>query len=351
MKKTLKSFYKVLICLVVLCLSAVALFNYIVDPFYNYHRPYEGIVMVSYGAMYQNLGEAKNFEYDTLITGTSMTENFRVSWFDDAFQCNAVKLPFQGGNIGDFDNLFKTVFSSGNDVKRVFYGVDLYTLLTEPGSYRFEYEDYQLSDNPIYDVQYLLSNEVLLKYSLRTFYMSYFTDYTYDADNAYVTDTINTYSKETLLADYERPEKTETSNNNIEDVLALCKENLSKLIRYIEDHPETEFYLFFPPYSILYWDTAARNGTYNSWMGAYEKAMNELVSHSNVKLFSFISDESIITNLENYKDYTHYSGNISHYLLECFVSGKDRVTNDNKDEIIKQFKTLTANYDYDGIFK
>ena len=37
------------------------------------------------------------------------------------------------------------------------------------------------------------------------------------------------------------------------------EENLQKnILPYIEAHPETEFYIFYPPYSILFWNDVTR---------------------------------------------------------------------------------------------
>lgn len=41
----------------------------------------------------------RNFEYDAIIIGTSMTENFKTSEADALFAASFIKVPFSGGII------------------------------------------------------------------------------------------------------------------------------------------------------------------------------------------------------------------------------------------------------------
>ena len=52
----------------------------------------------------QNNGIVRNFDYDGLITGTSITENFKSSEMDNIFGTSSIKVPYKGGSfkeVGD----------------------------------------------------------------------------------------------------------------------------------------------------------------------------------------------------------------------------------------------------------
>jgi hypothetical protein len=70
-----KKFLKVVFALLVFGILSIGGVNYIVDPFQQYRvKTFYPIAFTN--QRYQNAGLSKNFEYDSLILGTSMTENF-----------------------------------------------------------------------------------------------------------------------------------------------------------------------------------------------------------------------------------------------------------------------------------
>ena len=49
------------------------LLTVVVDPFFHYHRPLPGFPYVVDNQLSQNPGMARNFAYDSFLTGSSMT--------------------------------------------------------------------------------------------------------------------------------------------------------------------------------------------------------------------------------------------------------------------------------------
>ena len=73
------------LCMTMLLLLAGGSINGIVDPYFHYHKPLAGLEYAIYDERYQNDGIVKHFDYDAILTGTSMTENFKTSEFDALF--------------------------------------------------------------------------------------------------------------------------------------------------------------------------------------------------------------------------------------------------------------------------
>ena len=73
---------------------------------------------------------------------------------------------------------------------------------------------------------------------------------------------------------------------------------------FVEEHPETEFYFFFPPYSILYWHNVMQDNSLNATMAQYRYVADRLLQYDNVHLFYFQNMEEV-TDLNNYADYSH----------------------------------------------
>ncbi len=72
-------------------MMAVAGLVILFDPMYHYHKPLPGLKAVLSDKEYQCIGSLKNFDYDAVIAGSSMAENYDNSWFDEDFVCRSVK--------------------------------------------------------------------------------------------------------------------------------------------------------------------------------------------------------------------------------------------------------------------
>ena len=80
--KTKKDFWRLLLCLGS-CMIIFAAWIVLIDPSHHYHAPWFGMPTILEDVVYQTPGNAENLEYSSAIVGTSMTENFRVSWFEE----------------------------------------------------------------------------------------------------------------------------------------------------------------------------------------------------------------------------------------------------------------------------
>ena len=54
--------------------------------------------------------------------------------------------------------------------------------------------------------------------------------------------------------------------------------------------------------------------------------------------------------VDNYKDYSHYSERINEYILTAIASEKNKLTKDNIDNVLMQFRNYLLKYDFSKIF-
>ena len=59
-------------------MAALIGFVVFVDPYFHYHAPFGGMSCVMEEEQYMNDGITRNFTYDALITGSSVTQYFSV---------------------------------------------------------------------------------------------------------------------------------------------------------------------------------------------------------------------------------------------------------------------------------
>jgi hypothetical protein len=325
------------------CLLAVAILVAVVDPFFHYHKPLAGMAYTFNNQNYVNPGIVKRFEYDALITGTSMTENFRPSVFQEMLGVKAVKVPFMGGKTKNFTILLETAIAANPDLKTVYMGLDLHMLDdSDPELPREPFPAYLYDRNPINDVSYLLNKSVLIlnvgQFLFRTMANEpamTFDEYSYWQDQR----TPGVFARSFRLGG-----TREIVSPPREELLSLARAHIEGgLVPVIAANPQVEFVLFFSPYSIAYWydrDT-------DDMLAVVQYAMETLLSYGNVRLFFPMNDAGIITDLNNYHDAGHYSADINDYLVECFANGTHQVTRENYLEELAKMRELLVGFDYE----
>lgn len=342
-------------CIGFLCITLALLIGfgtlvYVVDPF-NVFRADEDMTKIIYQIpYYQNIGIAKYTKYDTLITGTSMTQNFRGWWFDEKFGCKAIRLSFDGGIVDDFEALIKTASENNPELKTVYFGLDNYLITADSklNDISDRIPDYMLSDNPLLKIKYLLNKDIIFDNMLT--YWAYKKLDTYDFYEMNAWDTLNpTYSREAVISGYVLPEQSEMLE--AEAFLPDCEDFLNAIAKYVKANPQIQFVFFAPPYSILYWNTLIKEGKLDATMHSLEYVYGKLLEYENVRAFYFQNDFEKITNLDNYKDATHYRTEYNKYMLDCFEDGGRELTNDNYRQVLDKMKAFALSYDYENLLK
>ena len=306
----------------VLCLLA-ALTVFLIDPMFHYHKPWFGLKAVLTEKEYQVVGTLRHFDYDSLIAGSSVTENNNNAWFSENFNCTAIKAARSYGGNGDLCYLLDVAFET-RDLKYVFYNIDPSSLTFSP-DLTFEETGcptYLYDRNPFNDIRYLLNKDILFEKIPYMFACSFLTDY--DENLSYNWEKGKTFSREAAISHYERPE--EVSAEYPEDHYAReLSENIRILTAEAAAHPQTQFYFFLPPYSVLFWDNTYRNGELSAYLYNEEKLMDALLSYDNVRVFYFQNAEEIITDLDLYMDTLHFNSGVNHYMCDAMAKGEYEV--------------------------
>lgn len=336
-------------------LALLAVLTIFVDPYFHYHKPRSDLFFYVLGSDYErylNDGITKNFDYDSILTGTSMSENFKTSEFDAEFGCNSIKAPFRGGTIYEIsDNLDKALKT--HKIRFVLRSIDYYMLNIDPKERRthFNYPDYLYNSNPVDDVKYLWNINVISaigkcflsclkkQHGITRFdeYGNWMSNYTFGKSYA-----LGGRSKfDTPLHIYEFTEEDEkrTRENIMQNIVDIAHAN-----------PETQFYCFFPPYSIVDWGVRYESGTLDIRLKTEAITARLLSECENIHLFSFNSRTDWILDLNRYKDTAHYDEKMNSEMLNLMKKEKFRITKDNVEEYLKAEKEFFTNFDYNSIF-
>lgn len=343
--------------LTVIAVSVIGMVVFWVDPFFHYRKPDTGRYFYQLNnERSQNPGIVTRFDYDALITGTSMTENFKASEADELFGVSSVKTCFSGGTYKEIDDNVRRALANNPNVKLVIRGLDLLSLCDDKDYIRTDmgvHPSYLYDNNPFNDVKYLFNKDTFWGRSLFMIIQSKEDDFspgitsfdeygrwhynfTYGVNSIFPNGVgINDSADPVHLSEEEK----ETLRGNIEQ----------NVIMTAEEYPEVEFYYFFPPYSIGWWNDLKNSGTIYSQLEAEQYAMELILGHDNIHLYGFADRTDITTDLNNYEDAYHYGQWINSLILRSMKDGRGLITEDNYLDYISSEYDFYSSYDYSYI--
>ena len=248
--ETDRKFLKQFIIRTLILLTAVIAMVVIFDPFYQYHKPLPGLKAVLTDKEYQCIGTLRTFDYDALIVGSSVCENYNNHWFDTGFGCRTIKAIRSYGATADLCYLLDRAFEE-HDLKYVFYNIDPSSLSasTQPTYESTGCPMYLYDRNLFNDYPYLLNKDVIMEKLPYMLAYSFIGDY--DEGNSYNWAQWKYFGQDMSMGLYTRlpsvkPMKEETINS--EELAG----NIALLTAQLEAHPQTTFKFFFSPYSMLW---------------------------------------------------------------------------------------------------
>ena len=323
----------------------------IADPYFHYHGKIPGMRYRIYNERYINIGILEHFEYDAIITGTSMNQNFKTSQMDELWGTNAVKVPFSGAGFKEISENLEKAFESGNEIKYVLWGIDYNGLLRDADFVAYkEYPEYLYDRNIFNDVSYVWNKEIMVSGLLTNVFMTLQGEETTTFDEYASWDVGRGWDFLKLF--YEQsteilPMEKELTSEEI----AVIKDNImTNIVSLAKKNPETKFVLFYTPYSILYWNNIYRDGLLEKQFLCEQIVTEMLLQCDNIYLYNFFDKTEIICDLDNYRDELHYVNDINDKILDWITEGEGRVTKENYLNKLKEEKEYYINFDYSLLY-
>ena len=320
-----------------LSLALTAALVVIVDPFEIYHRaafynpPYE-----SETQMYSGAGVAKSYTYDSIIVGSSMTENCRPSVYDDALGGRFVKLSMNAGQSLDHAKMMDIAFRT-HDVRRVVYGMDFFSFSLYYNNQKAETPDYLYDDNPFNDVKYLFNKSVLFSSIPKALSHIGTPDEDKTRDSMYMWHPPEMPGEAGLRkrVNLSAPIPAQHDIARGETFVRLGLEH--NLLPFIRAHRDTTFTVFFPPYSLLYWADQAAQGNLDTCIAQKIIMAETLLQEPNVELFDFQAYTDWIENYDLYYDLIHYIAVVNDEMAYMMADDSCRVSDMAQIEQNNQF--------------
>ena len=307
--------------LLLLASAALVLLGVGVDPYEIYHRalfyspPYNSGTQV-----YSNAGVARSFTYDSIIVGSSVTENCTPSVYDAALGGRFVKLCMNGGLSRDHARMMDAAFAS-HEIRQVVYGLDLFAYSQYYNNLKAPMPEYLYDDNLLTDVHYWFNRSVLFSAIPEALSRLGASDEDEARDRMYFWDPPEMPGEQALLSlvDLSSPLPEQPISQRLtEFARGAVEENL---LSYVRAHRETTFTVFFPPYSLLYWANEARNGEFETRLAQKELLMRALIGEENVRLFDFQTHDVWVRDYSLYYDLIHYTSPVNDAMATAMAQG------------------------------
>lgn len=356
MFKSVKSWLVAMFVLLIVLLSVAGGIVVYVDPYFHYHGPQSSLYYELNNERSQNDGIIKRFDYDGMIIGTSMAENFKTSDAEELFGGTFIKVPFAGGTYKEQNDNIANAIAANPDLKVVIRSLDYAYLMDEPDRLRDdlgEYPYYLYDNNPFNDVNYIFNKEILFDICIPMIEdaisgkpggITSFDDYSNWMDEA-------SFGPEAVLGDRTEFAPAMSMEPLLDDMKENVKENITQNVTDLaKANPDVEFYYYLTPYSIAWWGSQNEDGIVRRWIQAEQYAIELMLECDNIHLYSFNNEFDMVTNLDNYRDECHHGDWINSQILAWMYAGTDELTKENYQDYINEELNYYLSFDYNSLF-
>lgn len=343
--------------MVMIPLVMIGKWVYDIDPFFHYRKPDISKYYYDLNSQrFQNDGICKHFDYDALITGTSMTENFKASEMDEIFGVHSVKVTYSGASYKEINDNLKTALAYNPDLKTIVRSLDMSMFFSKSDKMSDSpdrYPTYLYDENPWNDMKYLWNKSVVFE---RVYPMTRAVDEegfvpgirSFD-DYSNWQEGIN-FGLHTVCPDGITANPPSDPVHMSEEDKAVIQENIIKNVTSLaEEYPDVTFYYFFPPYSAVWWKNEIDSGNVYRQVEAEQYIIELILECDNIKLYSFNNKTGITTNLNHYTDTIHYGEWINSLILRWMRKEEGILTRENYKEYLAQELAFYTTYDYESL--
>lgn len=320
-------------------LSMVALATFLIDPYLHYRKPSGILEYPLKEERYINDGIARNYEYEAMITGTSMAQNFKASQMEALWQVKAVKTAYSGATFHELKESISRAISYNPNLKYVLCSLDGSRINHDAFLDSYDgYPEYLYDNNPFNDVNYLLNKDVVPTTIA-------VVNYTRAGNKTTSMDAYGSWSQYKIYGK-EAVEATVVPKQAAAEIVSFTPEDEERVrenvtenyLKLALDNPQVTFYFYLPPYSVYYWEDLRKTGQMEAQLKAEELTVSLLTEASNIQVYGFADRTEITTNLDNYMDVLHYGDWINEEIMNMIYERDGELTKENYKEYFQRVR-------------
>jgi hypothetical protein len=330
------------LCASGLVLLAAAALNFAVDPLQLFGPARVLPAMYSPDSRMQNAGLIRSQNFDTVLMGTSLAIHFRQSDIDRLLGVKSLKLAMTGSNSHEQSFVLDAALAHG--AKRVIWQVDDWIFRDAPEIDRDIYlpadlyrrnargvAGYLLSGAMARESAWILARSIppiapmvarLTAELVFSFSIPRVDDINSLRPEADIADAYNAAKARAAFAFITDPGRSRYLAEGY-DYDAMVRNFERDAIGLIAGHPDVQFDIYFPPYSILQW-VAMRDASPAALKVVYDfttYAARRLTQQPNARLHDFRAVNDVTHGLSNYGDVIHHSPDVDLRVLSWLAAG------------------------------
>jgi hypothetical protein len=340
---------------------------FVYDPLRIFHKPWKYKEYLQGNMRQQAAGIINNWEYDSIILGTSMLETTSSKEASKELGGKFINISISGSDYFERAIVLNYALKNKN-LKRVLFSLDTLSSTNLKEGNKVNTWNYLYDNNPVNDFKAYINNKYLkclFSISNKKKCMGTKTDFDrpnswHKSKNSYVRfggldNWFNTSNNKQIKSAFKSIlgsiEKIRLGKKNIDGNLKQHILNLQNyfdgnIIKFVSKYSETEFILIIPPYSRIQY---AINAQLNiSGFERYKASIKYLVRKSkkypNLKIYGW-GNHSFLDDISNYKDLHHYEYKINSWMLSAIKRKEGVLTIDDIDSYLDVFtrKALDCN--------
>ncbi|MEX3615022.1 copper amine oxidase N-terminal domain-containing protein [Paenibacillus glucanolyticus] len=310
----------------------ISCMTFVLDPFQFYRKATWYSPVFTGEQRYQNPGLARNYPYDTIILGTSMTENFLPSEVGEALGGQALKLSMRGSTADEQFKIASLALETGK-VKRVLWGLDYFALKNPDEGTDANFPDYLYDDIWWNDYKYWFNYSAYENFA-RGIAKSLLGGTPQNIEYLYNWNDEASYGSDQVMNAYDRARNTEHYFGVNEEPLEEVQHHFNTyVLSLVEAYPEVEFIVYSPPYSILrqkLWQDS-NPARYSNQLEMKTWMFQQFNRYRNTQVYDFQAEADWTYDFSLFKDLSHHSQDINSRITWAISEGDVRykVTPDN----------------------
>ncbi|RDU72124.1 hypothetical protein [Helicobacter brantae] len=326
-------------------LSMLFLALYIFDPYQFYHKPYFRNDIFDSNMHYQNAGIINNYDFDSIILGSSLMVNTSSNEASQKLGNHWVNLSISGGVINERLDILNYAMSR-KDIKDVIFSIEPGWISDNKRENKFLY---LYDGNPFNDFKTYLNE----KFFFCLFIQKSCIRGKHKLDRpASIFDSIAFTSRlggiQSWIKNSNHPEINTILKKIVSFQNTTLKTNNQKLSEYLIDtlqkYQNTNFYLVIPPISRL-----SNKLEYDQ---NFYPIVKKILSYhlKNIKIYGF-DNTNIPDDISRYVDLVHYDEKINSFMLDAIKNDTHRITLENVDSYFEEMKKKVEAYDIEPLRK
>lgn len=341
-KRYVKKYFTYVVSTILLFILTFIITFYIIDPLQIFHKSWFQKDMLSENMREQAAGIINNFDFDSIILGSSMLKNTSAKEASQKIGGKFFNISLSGSDF--FERSFVLKKALLKNLKNVLYSLDNIYLICRTGredikQWNFLYDDNQFNDFKRYatlgNIKNLFKKGNGLKKDNMDCPNAWFNYPIYASRFGGLENWIEKKDhhviKDFLLHLPKNSEKAQQAvRKNIYDAIIeqKSKEDIQKyIIDIIKQYPNTNFYLIFPPYFRYHYAVLRRNSPEDFFL--HQSIITYLVNLTkdipNMHIYGF-EDQAFLDDIANYMDTLHYHHKFNSFFLDAIRTGQHELT-------------------------